>query len=68
MKRPPTRLNVRDIDPDVLARFKSEAATRGRTMKGLVIAFMNAVSNKIEEKNKGVLDVGELSRRYREPK
>jgi hypothetical protein len=64
----PERLNLRNLDPTILACFKAEAARRGRTMKGLMSAFMKQCTEFPTKENKGVLDVGRLSRRHPNPR
>lgn len=60
------RINLRDLDPNLHAQFKARCAQRGRSMKGLLVAFMRDITN-IDEKAR-VVDVSRLSRKYPEPK
>lgn len=65
-KQKESRINLRELDPDLHAQFKARCAQRGRSMKGLVVAFMRDVVSADDKKR--VVNVGKLSREYSDPR
>lgn len=55
-------LFIRDLNPDKHAAFKAACARRGRTMRGIILAFMTDVNGGSE--SLGVVDIAKLSRTY----
>lgn len=64
----PCILFLRDLDPDLRGQFKAACARRGRSMKGVVTAFMRDITLPSDRANERIVNLGKLLNKYPDPR